>query len=262
MLDVLEYNNAIKFCTTEFVVTYLERNIPPHIRNDVKQLRQYLNDVLTVNKEKMPDNIQEKLDIILQYELSCRILTLSEKIPNINSKWPISLWRGDITTLYIDCIVNAANEKGLGCFIKGHICIDNIIHSRSGPRMREECQQVLQGKEIKPGNLISTKGYNLPCQYVFHVLGPKYRGKEEDKIILGSCYLNCLNQLRNMRKHSIAFCCISTGEYQYPKKEAAMIATLSVKRWLLNNSYLCHVIFCVFTDEDEKYYQMALSQFL
>lgn len=85
----------------------------------------------------------------------------------------IILWQGDITTLKCDCIVNAGNEDGLGCFNPQHLCIDNVIHTAAGMRLRLECQNILQGQKIKTGDFIVCNAYNLPCQNLLPPLVPK-----------------------------------------------------------------------------------------
>lgn len=256
-----EYENAIIQVAYEFIVTYCSKNIPKNIVNDKVKLRQFINDFLTGYDKKVPDSVNEKMDIILQYELSGNKITNASKLDKVNN---ISLWKGDITSLYIDCIINAANSRGTGCYIPGHKCIDNIIHSRAGPRMRQDCKTVLSRynqNTIATGNLIVTLGYNLPSRYVFHVVGPIYdeHNEVDNKLLLIKCYINCLNRLRDIRKRTIAFCCISTGEYKYPKKEACVIAVNSVRRWMSENSdYSVHVIFCVYDDENMNLYKQIL----
>jgi O-acetyl-ADP-ribose deacetylase (regulator of RNase III) len=168
----------------------------------------------------------------------------------------VSLWQGDITTLSCDVIVNAANKDGIGCFTVGHKCIDNIIHSKAGPRMRAECKVTLGDKKIETGELISTLGYNLPTRYVFHTVGPIGSGNIE----LIKCYLNCLKRARDMNLHSIAFCCISTGEYGFPQSKACFLALNSVKRWMKDNNYNIHVVFCVFKDDDYAIYSENIKK--
>jgi len=253
--DKREYENAITQVIFEFVITYCNKNIPPQILNNIPKLRQLINDSLTVYNKKVPESINQKMDIILQYELGDKKITDVSNLPKLNN---ISVWKGDITTLYIDCIVNAANSQGTGCYFPGHKCIDNIIHSKAGPRMREDCRNILGKTYIETGNLIMTLGYNIPARYVFHVVGPIYKEHNEidNRILLIKCYLNCLNKLRDIKKRSIAFCCISTGEYGYPKNEACVIAVNTVKRWMSENKdYPVHVVFCVYTDEDQNIYK-------
>jgi O-acetyl-ADP-ribose deacetylase (regulator of RNase III) len=226
------------------------------------KLRKLLDDILTQNTNKLPDSINEKIDDILQYELERKKLTLAHELPR--NKWNVSLWKGDITTLNIDCIVNAANSTGLGCFIPGHKCIDNQIHSKAGPRMRDDCKTILGKNKIDPGNLIITLGYNLPCRKVFHVVGPIHdnNNKSKSNLDLIKCYLNSLNKMRDIRHHSIAFCCISTGEYSFPREEACIIALNSVKKWMtLNNNYPVHVVFNVYDDENENIYKSNFGKY-
>ncbi|QKF94672.1 macro domain-containing protein [Fadolivirus algeromassiliense] len=262
-MDKREYDNAISYCVYELTVTYHNQNVPPHIGSDTMKLRKLLDCILTQNTDKLSDAMNEKIDQILQYELERKKLTLAHELPKVN-KWPISLWKGDITTLNVDCIVNAANSKGLGCFVPGHGCIDNVIHSRAGPRMRDDCRTILGKNQIDPGNLILTLGYNLPCKKVFHVVGPIYNPSNptSNSIQLIKCYLNSLNKLKDIKHHSIAFPCISTGEYGYPKNEACTIALNSVKRWLmLNANYPVHIVFNVYNDLDEKLYLDGLCKY-
>jgi len=261
--DQREYDNAIKYIASEFLLT---NNI--HINqqsfNNIPQLRQIINDFFTIYSNKVPNNVNEKLDLILQYELGGSKIMDVDALLKYN-KWPISLIKHDITTMFADCIVNAANSKGLGCFIQGHKCIDNVIHSKAGPRMREECKINLNNKEIEPGNLIITLGYNLPSRYVFHTVGPIYDSNKvvESRITLIKCYLNCMKKLSDIKKQSIVFCCISTGEYGYPKNEACIIAIGSIKRWLNENKdYNPHITFCVYSDEDYNIYKKNMIHML
>lgn len=127
----------------------------------------------------------------------------------------LALWRGDITRLQIDGIVNAANNRMLGCFTVGHKCIDNVIHARAGPRLRNACRAVLskRGFTVEPtGAATVTPAFALPSKHVLHTVGPiaQYEGHEQPKE-LASCYRACLDAARTHGMRSIAFCCISTG---------------------------------------------------
>lgn len=171
----------------------------------------------------------------------------------------IVLWRGDITRLNADAIVNACNCALLGCFSPLHGCIDNAIHSAAGVQVRLDCNEMMEGKLEPNGRVRVTKGYNLPCRYIFHTVGPIVRGRvtEQNRADLKNCYLSCLNKAAEMGLESIAFCCISTGEYGYPKAEACALAVHTVKEWLKNGDGL-KIIFNVFTAEDEKLYEREL----
>lgn len=264
--DYIEYRDAIRFIPTQFFASNLGWYLPPELvfgDDDVTiiKMRNFIDRCFTKYNGKVPDNINEKMDLILQHELSQKKITIANSLPKTN-KYNISLWKGDITELAVDCIVNAANSRGLGCFKPDHKCIDNVIHNKAGPRMREECRINLNSKMINPGDLILTRGYNLPATYVFHTVGPIYEKKnhKDNQITLSKCYLNCLTKLRDIKKYSIAFCCISTGEYGYPKDEASEIAVRSVIRWIDQFNYPVHIVFNVFTKEDLEIYQKCFKR--
>ena len=254
--DQRNYDDTVKYIASEFILP--KRNIAPQTFNDITTLRQIINDFFTVYPNKVPDNVNEKLDLILQYELGSQRIIDVDTLLKFKS-YPISLVKHDITNIVADCIVNAANTKGLGCFTQKHKCIDNIIHSKA------ECNVTLNNKNIEPGNLIVSLGYNLPTRYVFHTVGPIYdiNSAVNCRLTLIKCYLNCMNKLKDMKKRSIVFCCIGTGEYGYPKNEASVIAIKTIKRWLNDNpNYDSHVTFCVYSDEDYNIYKKNMIQLL
>ena len=173
------------------------------------------------------------------------------------------LWRGDITTLKIDAIVNAANSALRGCFVPCHSCVDNIIHSISGIQLRLDCDKLMteQGYEEPTGKAKITPAYNLPCQYVLHTVGPIVVGvltKEHCKQ-LADCYYSCLELAVKNNLKSIAFCCISTGEFHFPQKEAAKIAIETVLGYLKDNTQIERVVFNVFKQEDYNIYKRLLG---
>ena len=174
----------------------------------------------------------------------------------------MSLWRGDITRLSVDAIVNAANSQLLGCFVPCHGCIDNVIHSAAGVELRNECAQIMerQGHEEPTGKAKITKGYNLPAKHVIHTVGPivGMEVTEKQKEELKSCYVSCLKLAEKNGLKSIAFCCISTGEFHFPNKLAAQIAVETVDRYL-SGSKLERVIFNVFKEEDEYIYRKLFA---
>ena len=175
----------------------------------------------------------------------------------------ISLWQGDITRLNADAIVNAANEKLLGCFIPCHRCIDNAIHSAAGLQLRDECNKLMQaqGHDEETGQAKITRGYNLPTKYVIHTVGPIVYGKlkASDCALLESCYKSCLELADENKLESIAFCCISTGEFHFPNDIAAEIAVNTVKNFLPQAKSLKKVIFNVFKDLDLEIYRRLLE---
>lgn len=173
------------------------------------------------------------------------------------------LWKGDITTLAVDAIVNAANRQMLGCFVPCHPCIDNAIHTYSGVQLRLECDRIMseQQSEEPIGRAKITKAYNLPCRYVLHTVGPViYRDvSEKDCILLSSCYHACLDLAVAYNLKSVAFCCISTGEFHFPNKLAAEIAIQTVKEYQEKNPDTIEVIFNVFKDIDYEIYNSLLQ---
>jgi O-acetyl-ADP-ribose deacetylase (regulator of RNase III) len=174
----------------------------------------------------------------------------------------IILWKGDITTLKVDAIVNAANNQMLGCFVPCHRCIDNAIHTFSGIQLRNECEDIMekQGYLEETGSAKITKAYNLPCKYVIHTVGPIVSDILTFKkcFELKSCYESCLSLVKKNHLKSIAFCCISTGEFHFPNKEAAKIAIDSVCEFLDSDNKIKRVIFNVFKEEDYKIYESLL----
>lgn len=174
----------------------------------------------------------------------------------------IFLWKGDITTLKCDAIVNAANSKMLGCFQPCHGCIDNAIHTFAGIQLRLQCAEIMQnqGYEEPMGQAKITSAYNLPCNYVIHTVGPIVHGKlmKRHCELLESCYRSCLETAVQSKIESIAFCCISTGVFGFPQKEAAEIAIRTVQNF--QKSHEIKVIFNVFKERDDKIYRQLLGQ--
>ena len=174
----------------------------------------------------------------------------------------IYLWRGDITTLSCDAIVNAANSQMLGCFYPCHGCIDNAIHTYAGVELRAACAELMeaQGHEEATGCAKITPGFHLPAKYVIHTVGPIVRGRltEEHEELLASCYRSCLHLAAEKGLCNIAFCCISTGEFCFPNERAAEIAVQTVREFRKTNPNI-EVIFNVFKETDEEIYRKLLG---
>ena len=170
----------------------------------------------------------------------------------------IYLWQGDITALECDAIVNAANSGMTGCYVPNHRCIDNCIHTFAGVQLRLECARIMleQGYEEPTGQAKITKAYNLPCNYILHTVGPIIQGKltKRDEELLASCYRSCLELAEINRIRSIAFCCISTGEFHFPNQKAAEIAVQTVMEYRRKTGSRMEVIFNVFKDLDKEIY--------
>ncbi|MBR1585497.1 MAG: protein-ADP-ribose hydrolase [Clostridia bacterium] len=175
----------------------------------------------------------------------------------------LRLWQGDITTLRCDTIVNAANSQLLGCFSPCHGCIDNIIHTMSGVQLRLACDQLMraQGHEEPTGQAKITPGYNLPCKYILHTVGPIVDGPltHEHERLLASCYRSCLELAEENGCQSIAFCCISTGVFMFPNQRAAEIAVKTVQAYYAETGSEINTVFNVFKDIDLRIYQQLLS---
>ena len=173
------------------------------------------------------------------------------------------IWKGDITTLRCDAIVNAANSALLGCFRPNHNCIDNMIHTMAGVELRLKCAEIMekQGCEEATGRAKITPAYNLPSKYVIHTVGPIVEGAltREHCILLASCYKSCLEIAAQHQCRSIAFCCISTGVFGFPQQEAAEIVVQTVSDWIREMSSEIKVIFNVFKDKDLDIYQKLLA---
>ena len=174
----------------------------------------------------------------------------------------IYLWQGDITTLKCGAVVNAANSQMLGCFNPCHGCIDNAIHTFAGIQLRRDCNEIMheQGHDEPTGQAKITPAYNLPCRYIIHTVGPIVSGKlnEQHCELLKSCYLSCLKLAEENGVDSIAFCCISTGVFRFPQREAAQIAVDTVKKYKAEMNSNIKVIFNVFKDDDYIIYNELL----
>ena len=180
----------------------------------------------------------------------------------------LHLWRGDICTLEVDAIVNAANSQMLGCWVPGHHCIDNAIHTFAGIQLRLECAHIMaqQGHDEPTGSAKITGGWNLPARHVLHTVGPIADGNPTQlhRAQLASCYTSCLDLAAKNGLHSVAFCCISTGVFGFPQRLAAPIAVDTVRDWLakqdasLGAPFDMDVVFNVFSEVDEKYYRELL----
>ena len=184
-------------------------------------------------------------------------------LPPVAANSKIAIWQGDITRLAADAIVDADNSALLGCFCPCHGCIDNAIHSASGLQLRNECNVLMtaQGHPEPNGRAKLTRGYNLPARYVLHTVGPIIQGRvtKRDREELASCYRACLELAAEHGLETVAFCCISTGEFHFPNQEAAEIAVKTVTDFLRHDTSIRKVIFNVFKDIDAEIYRDLLG---
>ena len=153
----------------------------------------------------------------------------------------------------------------LGCFVPMHRCIDNAIHSASGVQLRLACEEMMHGTEEPTGSARITPGFNLPAKYVIHTVGPIVTTSlplRQQEAQLASCYTSCLDLAHKYGLASIAFCCISTGEFRFPNDRACIIAVSTVRSWMASHpdSSVKTVIFNTFKDIDHELYQNALAK--
>lgn len=261
----------------------------------VASLRQRLRALLTIRPADPPlsPSVQSDIDRLLQLELKRKSIVQASALPRIAasnvdpaaaaasrsagqqpphlaSLSRVSVWRGDITSLACDAVVNAANSGLCGCFQPTHRCIDNVLHDAAGPGLRAACHALMeaQGHEEREGRCKVTPAFNLPARFVLHTVGPFVNRDEPDEPTqqqadqLAACYTSCLDAAEATGSiASVAFCCISTGLFGYPQQEAATLAVRTVLGWLSAHpaAKVQHVIFDVFTDVDERIYQRILA---
>ena len=222
-------------------------------------IREYMN---TRNPLPVPFDVLADQDALFWTESVERGIVQADDIPEI--KYNIAHWQGDITRLQADAIVNAGNTSLLGCFLPGHNCIDNVIHSAAGMQLRADCARLiaLQGHEEEIGDAKLTRAYNLPAKYVIHTVGPRV-GREvtaEQRSQLRSCYNSVFDLAEEAGCKHVAVCCVSTGVFNFPREEAAEIAAGAAVNWKL-----CHkdsemkIIFDTFLDADAKVYENILK---
>ncbi len=237
---------------------YRDIELPPNEQEQKRLLRSLLNVRMSraVSREFL--SVQ---DAYLQ------AATAEKGITELSNLQPVQdglyLWQGDITTLRCDAIVNAANSQMLGCFCPCHGCIDNAIHTYAGLQLRSACASLMkeQGREEETGKAKITPAYNLPCNYVLHTVGPIVYGQltERDERQLASCYRSCLALAERNGIKSLAFCCISTGEFHFPNDRAAEIAVQSVQEYRQQTNSKMEVIFNVFKQTDYEIYRDLLG---
>ena len=231
------------------------------VPDDLSEKRKLLRSLVNV-RPPVPASAEflAVQDAYLQERLAERGVT---RLEDLKPAQPgLYLWQGDIATLAVDAIVNAANSQMLGCFVPCHGCIDNAIHTYAGVQLRLECAKIMrkQRHEEETGRAKITKAYNLPCRFVLHTVGPIVYGSvtQTDRELLASCYRSCLELAAGHGLHSVAFCCISTGEFHFPAEPAAEIAIGTVREWQQQNPDKIEVIFNVFKDSDYEIYRRLL----
>ena len=232
-------------------------DVPDDLTSQRKLLRALMNVRPPLPLDK---NFLQLQDELLTAEVAERGIVKISDIPNVAPH--IKVWRGDITRLEVDAIVNAANETLLGCFIPLHGCIDNAIHSAAGLQLRDACNEIMtaQGHYEPTGSAKITPAFNLPSKFILHTVGPIIEENSEptpaEENLLAACYDSCLKLAVENNLHSVAFCCISTGEFHFPNRRAAQIAIATVKKFLA--AHELEIVFNVFKELDEKIYRTLL----
>ena len=237
---------------------YRDMDIP----TDINSQHQLLRGLMNVRR---PANIGA--DFLQVQDEYLQDETAAKGVTDVADLTPIQpglyLWQGDITTLMCDAIVNAANSGMTGCYIPNHRCIDNAIHTYAGVELRLACEELMeqQGYPEPTGQAKITPAFNLPCRYVLHTVGPIINGRvtKEDEELLASCYRSSLELAAKNSLESVAFCCISTGEFHFPNEQAAHIAVETVKQFMNTKTSVKKVIFNVFKDLDKEIYARILG---
>ena len=249
----------------QFLIQSLLRERPQYrkmeIPADEDEQRQLLRGLMNVRApQRIGADFLQVQDDYLQDETAAKGIT---DLADLTPVQPgLYLWQGDITTLKCDAIVNAANSGMTGCYVPNHRCIDNAIHTFAGVELRLACAELMkrQGYPEPTGQAKITPAFNLPCRFVLHTVGPIIHGRvtEKDKNRLESCYRSCLELAAENGLESVAFCCISTGEFRFPNELAAEIAVQTVKEFLKKQTSVKKVIFNVFKDLDKRIYEKLL----
>ena len=230
-----------------------------------RMLRRGLMNMCQV-KRRPSDEFFTLQDELLSAERDERPTVTFSMLPLTPISGKIRIYRGDILNIKADAIVNAANSSLLGCFIAGHNCIDNCIHSAAGLQLRFECNEIMQkaGHPAEAGCAVVTSGYNLKSPHVIHTVGPNISGPLEarDRDELASCYTNCLDCALKAGFKSIAFPCVSTGAFSFPHTEAAEVALPAVISHLKAHADDPDVIFVVFDKVDAEAYDYVIKNLM
>ena len=246
----------INFLMNEFS-DYFGLKIPETVKEQKRLLRSLMN--IRAPRE-VPEEFLKIQNEYLRNEIIKKGIIDCNTLSFVRDR--ISIWQGDITTLSCGAIVNAANSAMLGCFLPCHGCIDNSVHTYAGVQLRAECGEIMRKqREAEPtGRAKITEAYNLPCDYIIHTVGPIVRDAltKQDCALLSSCYRSCILLADEYNVKSIAFCCISTGEFRFPNDTAAEIAVKTVTE-CLEASCIERVIFNVFKNKDREIYEKLLG---
>lgn len=255
----------------EYILNYLLEEQPVHRRlsipSDLTGKRSLMRSLMNMRPAmEASEHFLRAQDAELQEQLLEKGICEAEDALVSPADNRLKLWQGDITRLNVDAIVNAANSQMLGCFVPLHSCIDNAIHSAAGIQLRLECNELIrkQGHPEPTGSAKITLAYNLPSKYVIHTVGPIIGSGEvtqREVRELSDCYRSCLRLADEHNLKSLAFCCISTGEFRFPNQLAAETAVKTVREYLDKSpdSSIEAVVFNVFKDLDLSIYSKILE---
>ena len=240
------------------IIEYLiqENNYDVKVPNSYESLKKLYKTLVNI---RLPKPINEEIlkleDEYLSLELKDKKIVEASSLSEIEDN--LILWQGDITILKCDVIVNAGNKDGLGCFNPSHVCVDNVIHTNAGMRLRLECNEILKGKELYNGEIIVCDAYNLPSKKVITTVGPEILNEvtKQNELDLSNCYKNSLEYAIKNGYNSIAFPSISTGLFGYSINKAKIVAYNSVKEVLSKYKTNIKIIFNVFSESDYNEYR-------
>ena len=238
---------------------------PDFSRKSEKELEEIWRGLVNIRPASQADTRYLELEEAYLRQYHTGAIVGIESCQGTNEK-RIKLYHGDLCHLEVDAIVNAANSDLLGCFIPNHQCIDNAIHTFAGVQLRECCHQIqlVQKKKEPVGSVKVTPSFHLPCEYVFHTVGPFIPpGKPVTTIrqqLLEKCYMSCLKKAEEMKLKSIVFCGISTGQFGFPVEDAAQIAVSVVRDWVKEHFFPETIILSTYTNEEKMAYKNLLQR--
>lgn len=236
-------NNLHKKIVYKLCKSIFKKDIINNIKYNLDKQRELLNDFFIYINKDLSKNIYKLIYMILKIEKSfTKLVDFSNLYKHTN--WPVYIYKGDITNLIVDVIVNCSDKDCLGCFKKNHICINQRIHLKAGPLLRRKCRNELKDKKLLIGSIFVTKSYNLPCKKIIHAITPEYSKLNNKDHYLKKCYIDSLEYCKKNGYTSIAFPALATEYKKFPLKESIILSMANIKSWLIKNNYKINIIFC------------------
>lgn len=250
----------------EYLVKDKDIKIPDKLEEKIELWEELVSKIDVYD---IPNDVLLNEDKFLRLDLINRKLTDGEKVKTISDTLDsdikfctkIALWKGDITTMYADVLVNSTTKDMLGCRQGVRGSLDNSIFTRSGMRLRLKCKDIMHGEELSNTEILVTRAYNLPSDFIIHVVVPCVDGvvTDENKIELKMSYLNVLECVRNNMARIVVLPCLGTGNNGFPKDVAANIAVEAINEFLSKyESEIDKIIIDVFDDESYDIYSKLL----